>query len=170
MSKYIFDKPATVQEAKERIVVLREAIMDIEAQLGDKDRKSGDGARLSRMAFSEWRQRAKWAVRQRSAEIAYLRWWVAKREHNRIEGLYRRMELDAGCPESLLAANYRVLRSLARERRVAFDAEEQAVIDATSTYFGPLVQANGKVVLPKAMPVTGGEDGEARTETPTPAV
>lgn len=158
MSKYLFDRPRTIQEARERIARLRGEVLDIEAQLGDKDRKTVDGARLSRMAFSEWRQRAKWSARQRGAEIVYLQAWIAKRDHNQIEGLYRRMRLDAESPESLLAANYRVLRSLARERRVTLDEEEQAVIDATSRYFGPIVTANGKVVPPKELTVTGGED------------
>jgi len=164
LSKYLFDKPSTIQEARERIIRLRGEMLDIEAQLGDRDRKGIDGARLSQMAFSEWRQRAKWSARQRGAEINHLRWWIAKRERNQIEGLYRRMKLDPEAPESLLAAGYKVLRSLARERRVTFDQEEQAVIDATSRYFGPIVTANGKVVPPKEPAVTGG-DGES-TETP----
>jgi hypothetical protein len=164
LSKYVFDKPMTVQEAKERIARLRGEMLDIEAQLGDRDRRGVDGARLSQMAFAEWRQRAKWSARQRGAEIVYLQVWIAKREHNQIEGLYRRMKLDSESPESLLAAAYKVLRSLARERRVTFDLEEQAVIDATSRYFGPIVQANGRIVPPKDMVVTGG-DSES-TETP----
>lgn len=158
LSKYVFDKPSTIQEGKERIARLRGEILDIEAQLGDRDRKGIDGARLSQMAFSEWRQRAKWSARQRGAEIVYLQLWIAKRQHNRIEAAYRRMQLDPESPDSLLAANYKVLRCLARERRVAFDEEEQAVLDATSRYFGPIVTANGKVVPPKDMAVTGGED------------
>ena len=157
MSKYIFDRPRTVQEAEERIVRLRGEVMDIECQLGDKNRQGVDGARLSQMAFGEWRQRAKWSARQRAAEIRYLQVWIARREYNRVEAAYRRMKLDPEAPESLLAANYRVLRSLARERRVTFDQEEQAVIDATSRYFGPIVTANGKIVPPKDMAVTGGD-------------
>lgn len=164
MSKYVFDRPRTLQEARERIARLRGEILDIEVQLGDRDRKGIDGARLSQMAFSEWRQRAKWSVRQRGAEIVYLQVWIAKREHNQIEGLYRRMQLDPESPESLLAANYRVLRSLARERRATLDEEEQAVVDATSRYFGPIVAVNGKIMPPKEPTVKGG-DSES-TETP----
>ena len=165
MSKYIFDKPATVQEAKERIATLRGEMLDIEATLGDRDRRGVDKARLSQMAFNEWRQRAKWAMRNRGAEIAYLQMWIARRQSNRVEGAYRRMKLDPESPDSLLAAAYRVLRSLIRERRVTLDEEEQLVVDATSWYFGPILAVNGKVVPPKESVVIGGED-EARQAPP----
>lgn len=164
MSKYIFDRPRTIQEAKLRIAALRGEILDHEAQLGDREKKGKDGVLLTRMAYAKWRQKTKWSMRVRGEEIDYLQWWITKREANQIEGLYRRMRLDPENPESLLAANYRVLRSLARERRVTLDEEEQVVVDATSRYFGPILTANGKVVPPKEPAVTGG-DSES-TETP----
>ena len=164
MSRYIsFDKPATVREAKKRIAILRSGMLDMEATLGDRDRRGVDTVRLSPMEFNKWRQRVKWAMRNRGKEIGYLQEWIDIRECNREEGAYRRMKLDPNCPESLLAAAYKVLRCLVRERRVTLDEEEQLVIDATSRYFGPIVQANGKVVPPKELAVIGGEDEPDQT-------
>jgi hypothetical protein len=169
--RYVFDDPVTVSGAQGRITKLRGEIMNIEVQLGDRDHKAVDGNRLDPIAFSKWRQGAKFAIRHRSAEIDYLKGWIARRQDNRLQSIYRRLQLQADNPDCLLALGYRVLRALARERRVTFDDEEQTVIDAINRYFGPIIQANGKVVAPPILVVTGDENGgDTSQPSPTPSV
>lgn len=71
-----WDIPKGLPEAYERLRVLRAEIQEIEAQLGDRNKRD----RTPFEEFYAWRQSAKWAACNRLEELRLIKQWVKENQ------------------------------------------------------------------------------------------
>jgi hypothetical protein len=116
-----YKEPKSIEEAQRRRVDLIEAIQHIEAQLGDRDKKTSltsDG-----VPYPLWRSRAVYALQFRSAELRRVKDWISKAQARAspLEGLlqdiYSRMRLLADTARELSRQNDSLKRELATLRK-----------------------------------------------------
>ena len=70
-----FTDPQDFEDCLARMDSLLDAIRDIQAEFGNKNRTDSDGKRLSSHKYHEWKTRAQKALRYKEKEYAYLKRW-----------------------------------------------------------------------------------------------
>jgi hypothetical protein len=73
---YDFQTPSSLDEAHSRRLQLISDIQAISAQLGDRNKTSADGKRLTPEEFWAWRSRAVQALHHKEAALRKLKSWI----------------------------------------------------------------------------------------------
>lgn len=74
-----FDEPTSVEDAESRRLTLSQAVVHIQACLGDRNRLDPDtGKRLDDKSFWQWRARAKYALGHKLQELTFLKDWLRR--------------------------------------------------------------------------------------------
>lgn len=123
--------PTSLEEAEDLQIQLLTDILEIESQLGDKDRRDESGSRLYGKDYWTWRKRANDARIAKVKQRAKICKWI--KEQNMGKRKEREEEVAASGFGPLLVDIADLLHKLAAEG-VEFDEPEQALIDALDTY------------------------------------
>lgn len=125
------DPPNDLEDAENRRLDLVAEIQTISAQLGDRDRRSLAGERMSSAEYWEWRRRAISALHAKEAALRRLKAWIRSQKH--AQRLKEAPELGLGGPNGLLKAAYELLRQL-QAQNVTFLDEEKHLIETIEAY------------------------------------
>lgn len=118
----------TLSEAEARRTQLIDEVQTIQTQLGARNKTNADGSRLAPQDYWDWRNKAATALRHKTTELRNVNQWI-KEHRRRLLAPTTAGSLDPSDPTALIQAAWTLLRKLASEE-VAFDPEEQAVVDA----------------------------------------
>jgi len=128
-NRYI--EPASLIEAEERLLLLKQRKSEIEVQLGDRDRRHPDGQRLDGEEYWAWRHSAIYAKGHAEREILELKRWIRDEKfRGREESRQIRAEManvNLNDPLSLIAGAHRLLGRLGYDG-VQFSDEERSLI------------------------------------------
>lgn len=123
-------RPESVAAAlKERDEVTK-SILDIQAQLGDRDKRGPGGQRMTEQAYWQWRKGSTYALTQLQKRALELKAYLREQNAPAIPP-------SLTTAESLLRAAHGAMKKLARE--VDLDPDERTVLDALHSYL-----TNGK--------------------------
>lgn len=128
-----FDPPSTLEDGEARRLVLVEKASEIQTQLGDRNRMTINGRRVTSDEYWEWRGRAAVALRYVQAELRYLNLWLKQIRRERTADKARALDVNPSDPISLLLAAANVVQRL-RAEGVDLDPDEIAVFDAIKDY------------------------------------
>ena len=125
--------PASLEEGERRRLELVDRLSEVNIQLGDRNKMTIDGRRVTSDEYWGWRQRAVIAKRYAEAELQHLKSWMKEQRRARTADQARSLDIDPTSPESLLLAAANVFQRL-RSDGVEVDPEEVAVFDAIKDY------------------------------------
>jgi hypothetical protein len=123
--------PTSLEEAEDMQLRLLTAILDIESQLGDRDRKDVNGERLWGKDYWDWRKRANDARIAKIKQRAKVKKWIKDQTVGKRELLIE--EAANQGLGNLLSNVSELLHKLAAEG-VEYDEEEQAIVNALDRY------------------------------------
>ena len=127
-SRYQFDEPKGIEDARDKIALLIDETQDIEAQMSDPQKRDPkDNMILTTVAYLEWKHKANRALSIKRAEQRYLNRWVQeclKRERQKV------LEALDGDPcLNLLNALYVTMKRMARNGTVTLGGSDQDLLD-----------------------------------------
>jgi len=157
---YVFQTPLHMDDAEERARILREAIADIEMQLGDRDRRGLDGERLDGEDYFAWRKRARIALRMKQAELGFIKGWVKSRREAASEAWLARYASAPNACEVLLRNMVNLVGALIAEHRYTLSDDERGLMGAARLlqgHYSPVTVITGSAVIESFAP-TGSFD------------
>lgn len=123
--------PISIEDAENQILALLVDINEIEAQLGDRDKKDSTGSRLWGEDYWSWRTKANSARVAKINHRAKLKKWIKDQRQNVRENMAE--EAKSSGLQGLIVATTDLLHKLASEG-VEFTDQEQGLIDALTEY------------------------------------
>lgn len=121
--------PASLEEAEARRLTLVSDIQRIQAQLASRNRTEPTGERVSKIKYSDWRQRSVHAIACLTKDLRELKAWI--RDRRMADALTGGLPRNPD-PMSLLRVLHSVVRRIAA--RTVLTPEEKAVLDGVATW------------------------------------
>jgi hypothetical protein len=152
---YEFPTPPDMNDAELRMQILREAIADIEMQLGDRDRHGMDGERLAGEDYFTWRKRARVALRMKQAELGFIKGWVKHRREIAAEAWLARYASAPNACEVLLRNMVNLVGVLIAEHRYTLNDDERGLMAAARMlqgHYSPVTVITGSAVIDSFAP------------------
>ena len=127
-SRYQFDEPKGIEDARDRIALLVDETQDIEAQMSDPEKRDPKtGKAMDTEAYLVWKYKANRALSIKRAEQRYLKRWVQeclRRERQKV------LEALEGDPcLNLLNALYVTVKRMARNGVFTLGESDQELLD-----------------------------------------
>ena len=127
-SRYQFDEPKGIEDARDKIALLIDETQDIEAQMSDPEKKDPKTLGVMDTAtYLQWKYKANRALSIKRAEQRYLKRWVQeclKRERQKV------LEALDGDPcLNLLNALYVTMKRMARNGTFTLGESDQELLD-----------------------------------------
>jgi hypothetical protein len=76
LGKFTFTEPESITDAQQRLAEIKTLRLDLQTQLGDRNRTHADGTRMSSTEYHQWRGRATRALNGAIAEQRQLQTWI----------------------------------------------------------------------------------------------